>query len=89
MYKKIIITFLIIFIPIAFIEQEKNDTTFKLDNKKFVRMDFFEKNYQKSINQNLQVNKKNSIGIENCWKNGILLFQKQYCYEKNNQLDNI
>ena len=49
MHKKIIITLLIIFTPMAFIEQNKKHQTSSLKNEKFDSFNIIDKNNDKSI----------------------------------------
>ena len=87
MHKKILITLLILFTPIAFIEQNKHNKSSQLDNEKFNSLNVIDKNNHQLTNllgeliiaDVFNANEKNSVEIKYCWKEGDLVSQKRYC----------
>ena len=95
MYKKILITLLILFTPIAFIEQQKHDKASQLDNEKFNSLNVINTNNhplthllgELIIADVFIANETNSIEIKYCWKEGDLASQKRYCSSTENFLN--
>ena len=83
MGRKIIITFLIFFAPIAFIEQHKTDNSSQLAIEK-LNMNG-KSNFHLSYRL-FDINKKNSLEIQSCWEKGDLASQKRYCSTAENLL---
>ena len=87
MHKKILITLLILFTPIAFIEQNKHNKSSQLDNKKFNSLNVSDINNHPLTNllgeliitNVFNANETNSIDIKYCWEEGHLESQKRYC----------
>ena len=75
MFKKTLVTLLIFFAPIAFIEQLDKDSKSQIINNKY---DTIKKNNPNLINS-LFENDENIILIKDCWEKGDLLSQKRYC----------
>ncbi len=86
MYKRIFITFLIFFAPIALVEQHKNTESSKLAMKKF---NMIEKTNLYFVDSIFEANKENSIEIRNCWEEGDLPSQKRYCSSSDNFINNL
>ena len=87
MHKKLLITLLILFTPIAFIEQNKHNKSSQLDNEKFYSLKGSDINNhplknllgELIITNVFNPNETNSIDIKYCWKEGDLESQKRYC----------
>ena len=87
MHKKILITLLILFTPIAFIEQNKHNKSSQLDNEKFNSLNGSDINNHPLTNllgeliitNVFNANETNSIDIKYCWEEGDLESQKRYC----------
>ena len=75
MYKKTLVTLLIFFAPIAFIEQLDKDSKSQIINNKY---DMNKKNKLNLIDS-LFEHDENMILIKDCWEKGDLLSQKRYC----------
>ena len=69
MHKRIIITLLIIFTPMAFIEQNKKHQNSSLKNEKVDMFHIFD---------------QNNFEIKNCWEERYLLSQKYIAYLQKN-----
>ena len=94
MHKNILITLLIVFTPIAFFEQQKHNKASEIDNEKFHSLNLIDKNNHQITNRLgeliiadlFDANKKNSVEIKYCWKEGDLVPQKGYCSSTSNLL---
>ena len=83
MSRKIIITFLIFFTPIAIIEQYKKDKSSEIAIEEFNSKSNFHQ-----LDRLLDNNNKNSIEIKSCWEKGDLASQKRYCSSAENFWNN-
>ena len=87
MYKKILITLVILCTPIAYFEQKKHNKASQLDNEKFNSLNVSDINNHPLTNllgeliitNVFNPNETNSIDIKYCWKEGNLESQKRYC----------
>ena len=79
MYRKFIITFLILFTPIAFFEQHKNDKGSYLEIDSIDKFNRIEKNNLKEVDFSFDANESNTVEIKNCWEEEDLASQKRYC----------
>ena len=87
MHKKLLITLLILFTPIAFIEQNKHNKSSQLDNAKFNSLIVSDINNHSLTNllgelittNVFNTNERNRIDIKYCWEEGDLESQKRYC----------
>ena len=84
MLKQIIITFLIIFTPMAFIEQNKKHQTSSLKNEKVDAFHMIDKNNYQSIKLLFEDNEKNNFKIKNCWKEWNLSSKNDIAYLQKN-----
>ena len=75
MFKKFIVTLLLFFAPIAFIEQTKQDSFSQIISNKYVRSG---NDNHHLIDSLFEADEENSIEIKNCWEEGDLLSQKRY-----------
>ena len=74
---------LIIFTPIAFIEQQKNNNKdLLLNNETFDKFKLMDNNNHQLTNLIFETNEHNSVEIKNCWEEGDLASQKRYCSSK-------
>ena len=85
MFKKIIITLLIFFAPIAVIENHKKEKSSQIHIK---NSDMIKKNNLKLVESLFDANEENSIEIKNCWEEGDLESQKRYCSSNDNFFQN-
>ena len=75
MYKKTLFTLLLFLVPVAFIEQNNQDSSSEIINNEYVRIG----NNNHPIDKFFETNEENSIEIKDCWEEGDLLSQKRYC----------
>jgi len=85
MYKKTLFTLLLFLAPMAFIEQNKQDSSSQIISNEYVRIG---NNNSHPIDSLFEANKENSIEIKNCWEEGDLLSQKRYCYSNQKYFHN-
>ena len=78
MYKKTLLTTLIFCIPLVFVEQTKEETSFLLSNKSINAIDLTNANQSQSISR-FSSSRKNIVEIKSCWEKGDLTSQKRYC----------
>ena len=94
MHKKILLTFLILSTPIAFIEQDNHNKASQLDNKKYNSLNVIDKHNHQLTNllgeliiaDVFDANEKNSFDTKYCWKEGDLVPQERYCSSTANLL---
>ncbi len=78
MYKNIVLTTLVFFIPMVFlIDKNREDLSF-VRNKSIYDINAINKNESKSI-ENFSKSKQNIVEIKSCWEKGDLASQKRYC----------
>jgi len=75
MYKKTLFTLLLFLVPVAFIEQNNQDSSSEIINNEYIRIG----NNNHPIDKFFETNEENSIEIKDCWEEGDLLSQKRYC----------
>ena len=87
MRRKILITLLFIFVPIAFIEQPKSNSSVKCnDTNNRIGLFLTDTSGYKSTNNLLACKESDIVLIKNCWEEGDLESQKRYCFSKQSGL---
>ena len=78
MNKKTILTTLLFFLPLAFLEQTKPEVSSLVSNKSINAFDLTDTNQSTSIIK-FSSSGINNVEIISCWEKGDLASQKRYC----------
>ena len=79
MRRKLLITIIIIFGPIAFLEHPSSNSSVKCQNKNNIGLFLPETSGYKTINSLLDCTKNSSVLVNDCWEDGDLASQMRYC----------
>ena len=86
MYKKTIFTLLLFLAPMAFIEQNKQDSSSQIISNEYVSIGNINHHL---IDRLFEANEENRIEIKSCWEEGDLLSQKRYCSSNEKYFHNL
>ncbi len=79
MRRRLLITMIIIFGPIAFLEHPSSNSSMKCQNKENIGFFLPETSGYKAINSLLDCTKESAVKVNDCWEKGDLSSQMRFC----------